>query len=623
MKNLPALLLAIFLASSTQLFSQQILLSEDFDSGIPEDWTNSPVSSGRPDSTQLALWKWATNDGLPGSNYWIDFYHLRSPSAQNGFLIFDGALLDAGPNSFSGRTGSVHVPFVSDMISPRIDCSELETVVLTFHQEVYSNSISTHIGVSKDDGLSWEYLPINEDIPFLSGGTKDYNSVQSINLTQYAAGEENFRFSFRYDGGYFYWMIDDVKLSDMPEHDLAITDVRYPLTSYAQPASQLNGDTLKFGMSVSNLGRTDETDVVMKYSVLDNAGQVYFVDSVSKSSFLTVIKDLPFEFSTTYVPENLSPGQYKVRYEVFVRGEEDFTPGNNVAELPFEATEGLFSKSYGEYFGAVDWGAGDGSFRMGNMFTTSPNTDETLIATTAIMAVDRSESTSFLDVVPVKLYEVKPEVGPDWSGFDLNSDNSLILRGIGDYTFRDEAFFEKVEVPLFDAETLEDGVVLKPGRRYFLVAEFFESNARLNMQVNNKIPYEPESTIAWGSGFNAWLIGSAGGFNTASFGFVPVMDMVVEDLQATNTRNTGLPSSSMILSPNPASDQLNIDIKLEQPFDFMLSVINTHGQVLRRSSHKGQQMQRVQMDVSEWTPGIYLLRLTSGKRELTKKIVVR
>jgi hypothetical protein len=622
MKTILSLTLALTLAFSPLLFSQKVVLYENFEAGIPDDWTNSPVSSGTPDSTQLAVWKWTTNEGLPGSNFWLDFYHLRSPTAQNGFLIFDAAILDAGPNSYTDNAGPVQSPFVSDVISPVIDCSDLQTVALSFHQELYSNPASTSIGVSKDGGLTWEFLPINEDVSGFAGGTKDYNSVQTINLTKYGAGEPSFRFCFRYDGDYYYWLIDDVKLSELPEHDLAITNVRYPLTSYAQPASQINGDTLKFGMSVSNLGRTDETEVIMKYSVLDTSGQIYFADSVSKTSFLSVIKDLPFEFSTVYVPEDLMPGQYMVRYEVYVAGEKDFTPVSNVAELPFEVTEGLFSKSYGDYYGSVDWGAGDGSFKMGNLYTTALNSSETLVATKAIMAVDRESSTNLVDIVPVKLYEVKPEVGPDWSGFDINSDNSLILRGVGDYLFGDEPFFEKVEVALLNAETLEEGVVLNPGRRYILVAEFLGDNASLGMQMNNKISYEPESTIAWGSGFNQWLIGSAGGFPTSDFGFVPIMDMVVETQQATNTERTPLPSSSMTLAPNPASDHLFIDFNFEKPTDFVLSVINAQGQVVQRSAYKSGLRERVEMDVNGWTPGVYFLRLVSRDGQLVKKVVV-
>ncbi len=623
MKNLFSLTLALILASSPALFSQKVVLYEDFENGIPDNWTNSPVSSGTPDSTQLATWKWATNEGLPGSNFWLDFYHLRSPTAQNGFLIFDAALLDVGPNNYASGKGSVQRPFVSDIISPVINCSDLQTVALSFHQELYKLFVSTSIGVSKDGGLSWEFLPINEDISSFSGGTKDYNSVKTIDLTEYAAGEADFKFCFRYDGDYYYWAIDDVKLSELPEHDLAITDVRYPLTSYAQPASQLNGDTLKFGMTVSNLGRTDETEVVLKYSVQDTFGQTYFVDSVSKASFLSVIKDLPFEFSSVYVPDDLSPGLYTVRYEVYISGEEDFTPASNVAELPFEVTENLFSKSYGDYYGSVDWGAGDGSFKMGNLYTTSPNSSETLVATKAVMAVDRSASTNIVDIVPVKLYEVKPEVGPDWSGFDISSDNSLILRGVGEYLFRNERFFDKVEVSLLDAETFEEGVVLNPGRRYILVAEFLGGNASLGMQMNNKISYEPESTIAWGSGFNEWLIGSAGGFPTSDFGFVPVMDMVVEAQQATNTERTQLPSSSMTLAPNPASDHLFIDFSFETPTDLVLSVINAQGQVLRRSGHAKEHQQRVQFDLTRLTNGIYFLRLETGSGNLVKRFAVQ
>ncbi len=619
------LLLILLFGLSPNLFSQKVVFSEDFDGGIPSSWTASPVSSNDPLETKNVLWNWVTNEGNPNNNFWIDFYHLRSPTADNGFAIFDGAYLDAGPNSYLGRRGIASGPFVSDLISPVIDCSELETVAISFHQELYSNSVTCYIGVSKDGGRTWEFLPINESLSSgFSRGTKDYNAVQTINLTEYAAGEPDFRFCFRYDGSYFYWLIDDVVLSEIPEYDLAISDVRYPLTSYAQPASQFNGDTLRFGMSLSNLGLDDQKDVILKYSILDTSGQVYFADSTIKSSILSDLKNIPFEFSSYFIPQNFTPGHYLVKYEAYVEGQEDFTPTSNVAEMAFEVTESLFAKSYGSYFGAVDWGAGDGSFKMGNLYHTSKNADIELKATKAITAIDRGNSNSFSNNLPVKLYEIKPEVGPDWSGFDLNSDNSLILRGIGEHTFINETIADKVEITLLDIETLEEGVALNPGSRYILLLEFLGENSGLAMQLNNKFRYEPESTIAWGSGFNAWLIGSAGGFPTSNFGFVPIMDMVVESLQTTKVRQKQLPVSSLMLSPNPANHQLTIELSFEEPVEANLFIMDALGRVIWNMDFNNLLKERIQLPVSDMENGLYFMKVeTQGGGYLVKRFTVQ
>jgi hypothetical protein len=80
MKTILSLTLALTLAFSPLLFSQKVVLYENFEAGIPDDWTNSPVSSGTPDSTQLA-----SGNGRPTKAYrvvtfgWIftTFDHLQ------------------------------------------------------------------------------------------------------------------------------------------------------------------------------------------------------------------------------------------------------------------------------------------------------------------------------------------------------------------------------------------------------------------------------------------------------------------------------------------------------------------------------------------------------------------
>ncbi|MCB0638172.1 MAG: hypothetical protein KDC54_16195, partial [Lewinella sp.] len=121
--------LCFFLFGGAGLPAQTVVLTEDFSDGIPDSWTVQPVEAGNPDSLANALWLWADNEGLPGDEFWIEFYHMASPTKDNGFAIFAGAYLNNGgiltdhPDTVG--TGPAPQPHISDLITPIIDCSGL------------------------------------------------------------------------------------------------------------------------------------------------------------------------------------------------------------------------------------------------------------------------------------------------------------------------------------------------------------------------------------------------------------------------------------------------------------------------------------------------------------------
>ncbi len=614
----PLLLLLFLLLCITPNFSQNIAFTEDFDGGIPDDWTQNPISSGNPDSVQNALWFWMTNEGLPNDAFWIDHYRMKSPTADNGFAIFNAIYLSTGGSSASDPLpiGEAPFPLTSELITPVIDCSELSSVVLTFYQLYYKFQSVSRIGISIDGGENWEYQVINGGISFLAGGTADYEIASSFDFTEVAAGEPNVQFSFHYDGYSYFWGIDDVMVSETPEYDLVLDHVVYPLTSYAQPVSQMTDDELEFSLTVSNRGTADLFDVVKRVEVSDSEGTLLFADSIETGIFPFGYVEVEYIFPNTFTTEALDTGEYYIEYSVYARDDPDFTPSNNTARIPFRATETSYAKDYGEYFGAISWTGGDGSFRAGNLYHTSANWNGGFKAETASIRICCEPELAGKNI-PVTLFEVIPEIADDWNNFDVESDNSLIIRGFGGYEFgEDDSFLERVEVPLMDINTGDNGVALNPGSRYFLVADFFDESAPLGIQVNNKIRYEPESnsTVFWNG---IWNVIGTGIFGPPAF--VPEVRMEIS-MDVTNTQENNLAENTLHITPNPAVDFINIQVDLPQTTSYQLTLADMTGQILKMRTYQSNQ-ERFTWSVADLPAGTYWLRLSTEEGSMTRRWV--
>lgn len=608
-------------ACITPALTQTIIFSEDFDGGIPESWTINPISSGNPDSLENAVWKWATNESQMSSDYWIDFFYMDSPTASNGFAIFDAAFLDSGgiasDDPPTSGTGSAPTPLTSELILPTLDCSALETVAISFHQRYYRNNSVTRVGVSTDGGNSWDLVTPNLYLP----STKDYQHQKIIDLTPYAALEENVLIKFRYEGGYYYWAIDDVVVSELPEYDISIDEVLYPLHSYAQPASQVNSDTFDFSLKLTNHGRLAATEIVVQSSVLNDAGQVLFQDSTILAEVDTGTTELQVDLPQQFIPEELPVGNYEVQYEIYHANETDFTPINNLAVLPFEITEQRYAKNYGTYFGAGGWPFGD--YRLGNQYRTGKNWSGGFKATKVITQLCCQPNISG-KTVPFYLYKVRDEIAPDWSNFDNTSDNSLILVGYGSYSFTTEDFLDPVELFLFDAFTNESGVPLDPNSRYFLVAEFNEENSTLFMQIDHKIDYgyrlTDNSTVMWNG--SVWYLFGSG---TPSYGGGGQILQMEISMDVSDQQWETVPSTALLISPNPAYDHINIgiDLKVFTSPSFQLTLADATGRIIRQQVFEDLAQKNMTWPVDQLQSGVYFLRLSTSQGSRTKKVVVQ
>ncbi|MBW7846869.1 MAG: T9SS type A sorting domain-containing protein [Bacteroidales bacterium] len=78
--------------------------------------------------------------------------------------------------------------------------------------------------------------------------------------------------------------------------------------------------------------------------------------------------------------------------------------------------------------------------------------------------------------------------------------------------------------------------------------------------------------------------------------------------------------------PNPASQYVVIELTTDEPFSLVVDVLSFDGRVLQREE-KGvvspERLNRFKFETNRLKPGVYLIRLDTGMRYITKRLIVR
>ncbi|MFN2395050.1 MAG: trypsin-like serine protease [Bacteroidales bacterium] len=186
---------------------------EDFGDGeIPNGWINNVIDG----PAAFPGWEWTTTGGAYGGQ-------LNSTTAGNGYMILD-----------SDAHGSNGVPEEADLITPAFDFSEITDLDIAFSVEHLARTFGAadvRIYVSTDDFEThtelyrWYDAPQNQ----LNGP----NPVLSqFDVTEYAQGQPNVKFKFKWIGSFdYWWLVDDVRI--LVENDPV--DVQFVVTGNAEP----------------------------------------------------------------------------------------------------------------------------------------------------------------------------------------------------------------------------------------------------------------------------------------------------------------------------------------------------------------------------------------------------
>jgi hypothetical protein len=182
---------------------------ESFDQeGLPSGWelSGEGATSGN--------WTWSADGTAAKGRYWGNRSSIRSRSG-GGAFIFDS----------DGQYQGAQLPqHNSHLISPLIGSTlQLDRVFLSFYQYVRNYEARPVVEVYGDtDGDKEADQWIDLSGYFLAGtpparlgkNTETKNGeLVVIDATPLAAGVKNIRFRFTFEGAYYFWIIDDVKVS--------------------------------------------------------------------------------------------------------------------------------------------------------------------------------------------------------------------------------------------------------------------------------------------------------------------------------------------------------------------------------------------------------------------------
>ena len=323
---------------------ETVIWSEDFSDGIPTTWNNF----GAP---ALAVWEYrgpGTNPNnlvgsrgscLPDGNVGEA---ITSSTAANGFVIFDSNYWDNNLNPCTVDnfgTGQAPGPHLSYLTTPSIDLSGFPNAVLEFEQYIRYYLGNTRVEISIANG-PWEVLYTN----ILDQGITTTNTqIVRMPLPATVGNQSNVKLRFVYDGLYYFWQLDDIRIIQGYANDLIIENSSYgdfdlnnpdhttgfEMMEYTQYPSVF-APLVHFKSNVFNLGTNVQTNVALNARLIDdNSGTLLFE---SNSPILSA----------------LAPGADSV----LVAGEFQIDPTVSHYSAYFN---GLQTETDGNIFNQIDW----------------------------------------------------------------------------------------------------------------------------------------------------------------------------------------------------------------------------------------------------------------------------
>ena len=558
-----------------------IIWQSDF--STPLDWTIGTNGQGTFIIGNNNHPEVAGTNGL--SNY-MGAMATTGTTANNGFAFFNGVqyLL----------SGSVD-PQESWVASDTIDLSSYnqQSIILSFNQRYrHLNYDSTLIDVSIDGGLSWVTYPVNEGL-ITNDPAVQNNVLKLIPISPSALTRIRFRWKSDSDndqfGSGYGWMIDDIKLVEPYQDEVAISkvytnDVINSYDYYSTPITQVAPMT--YGAVVENLGSQAVTKYITFNLSLTNS---VFEDSVSVT-LLPGVKDTVW-LSTTYTPTQVGT------YSLLVSVQDQGVMTNNSLTDQFAVTDYIYGHNY-PISGNLTFGFNtlDSELGMGNIYQC--NQDQQLNGIQVLFGTGTTTNTE----VRIEVYEVLNSIQ------DVNN------------IFLTEAYYitpspvntsSPVDI-IFDSP-----IILESGKLYMVIAKFFQTSSTKIRFKGTSSGNDDFSTIGYGPFGSGNTVNYFVGWSVApyiSLNFDPVLSVAEQN-----------ELSHAVIMPNPTQGNATLRFELQNASDLTYSVTDVAGKIMQTTSLNSLAAgpHELSINAESWAAGIYTVAIESNGTTLTKKFVKR
>lgn len=331
--------------------------TNDFSGGFPAGWTT--VDDATPANETAVNFEWSNDPAsvtAAAANQPLILTFL-APGASNGYLW---------ANSDRGLGSAPPTNHLTRLTTTAIDCSGQPTVLLTMQSTigVFDLDADTACKVRvSTDGVNWtNFAPF----PCLVTGNiappcerfSDNPQLVSINISSVAANQANVFLQFQWRGGWeYYWAIDDLELSPLPEYEVklenAFTSQFGGGNEFGRVLSSQMASTMNVGAIVINSGTIPQTNVDVTISLKDPSATE--VASTNTAVGIIAFSDTGFVDEIMTLPASMPTGVYTADFTMTsdqIGNDED--PTDNSGQRTFEITDNLYSlDGIGVYPGSI------------------------------------------------------------------------------------------------------------------------------------------------------------------------------------------------------------------------------------------------------------------------------
>lgn len=598
----------IFLTFSIMASAQAPIWTETFGDGdVPLDWTTSDASGQVPYGF---IW---TDDG----KYFTSQPVFTAPTAGNGFMFFN-----------SDSVGALNVPHDIRLTTAAINCSTLSTVRVTFANQYafYSqgNVSIAELGISTDS-VNFTYVPILQNV--LRNDLTNSLTIENVNISNIAAGESTVYLQFRWRGNFEYaWRIDDVSVGAVLLNDMAIVENTYAGASSAiMPGNQ--ADSIRFLTSIANVGSNPQTDVTLEVEVIESNTNVLVHAQTHNFGTITAGDTVSnYLFPQAYLPSS-DPKLYTINYNLSTPTITDYDLNNNSNSSDFEISADEFLKVSTSNVGMTP--STNSSWTSGTQFFVYKGSDASNMeyANAIKFGVTNASGANSIIGFPI---EVILEKGMDNNNNGLIESSERTLVASGMHTFSTADIGIIIDVPISD--TNGDLYELEHNTSYLVSVKYdATTNANMFLLMNDEQSFRAANTAAHINGqqrYSQYLdIGNTGTYdyvNNFDNNPVPMIGLAVSTIPLTSTTSELLLDNSLIITPNPAEEDITATIDLEAiSKNVKITIYNIQGQVIETRNLSNVQNEQVEIALNNYSSGIYLFSVTSDFGHTIKRFIVK
>ena len=577
--------------------------SEDFANGIPLDWVNQELSG-------IAQWEYRGPGTLPDNtigsrgacNPNFQGLPIQSQTASNGFIIFDSNYWDNNANpctpNFFG-TGPAPGPHYATLETPSIDLSAVTYAAFEMDQYVRFYQGATAIQMSVNQG-PWSTFYSNA----INTGASTDNAMHLRIPLPAAANQGDVRFRFVYDGLYYFWQIDDVRVIEVAANDLALDEVHYGDFDILDPANptgyewmeysqypKAQAPLLKLWSITQNKGGLAQTGCALEAKIFNAQSNTLMNTTTQATPFtIPVAQFTELRAGTYQMP--IDTGNFKIIYRAFQTETEDI-PEDNVDSSFFRISPCVMARDNGSlssvYMGAD--AVNNLPFEIGNIMLPNANMKAAAITVgwsqlspvTNAQVRGRVHQFVFNDSITTTLVGETPWMSMDMTTANLEGENK------------------------FQVLAFTDTVTLNAQTPYWITIE--TNNAPNEVYVGMSGESEMFTSWIFSQGYHYYLS------KKPMIRIQSCMDTVTHQPEDTTWVQNFDWANQLFLYPNPSNDAFSImntdGMKIQE-----VNIFNEMGQLVYNNAYPVGAVQ-----ISELKRGVYIVELKANNEKHRRKLI--